>query len=226
MKRIIRVLLVLAVVLAWFVFYKLELGSYLTFANIKNQQAVFLSYAQDKFFLAIIFFSLTYILVTALSLPGATILTLAGGMIFGAFTGTLITVISATFGATLAFLSARFLFGNWVLKKYEKQLGAFNKGITENGFSYLLFLRLVPMFPFFLINLAMGVTKIRTRDFFLASIIGMLPGSFVYCNAGTQLASINSLNDLVSTRVLVSFFLLGCLALVPLVYKKVRSRKA
>ncbi len=150
-----------------------------------------------------------YILVAALSLPGAAALTLAGGALFGLGSGTLLVSFASTLGATLAFLISRYLFRDWVRKQFGHQLTAINAGIRKEGGFYLFALRLVPVFPFFLINLAMGVTPVRTGVFYLISQIGMLPATLVYVNAGTRLAEVNSLSGILSPGLMVSFALLG-----------------
>ncbi|MEX1303389.1 MAG: TVP38/TMEM64 family protein, partial [Desulfotignum sp.] len=158
-----------------------------------------------------------YITVTALSLPGAAVMTLAGGALFGLVTGTVVISFASTIGATLAFLVSRFLLKNWVQNRFKDKLHAINRGIERDGAFYLFTLRLVPVFPFFIINLVMGLTPIRTIRFYLVSQLGMLPGTLVYVNAGTQLAQIDSLKDIVSPGLLLSFALLG---MFPLLAKK------
>ncbi|MCP4050845.1 MAG: TVP38/TMEM64 family protein [bacterium] len=224
MKNLLRLFLFIFFILAWFVFIKFDLISYLNITSIKEKQAVIVSFTKNNMILSMIIYSAVYIVTTALSLPGAAVLTLTGGMLFGIFCGTSIVILSASTGAVLAFLSTRFIFGEWACKKYNKQLYTFNKGLAGNVFNYILFLRLVPLFPFFLINIVMGITTVKTRDFFTASAAGMLPGTFVYCNAGSQLASIKGVDDLLSPGVLLSFFLLGGLALIPVIYKKLKSK--
>ena len=158
--------------------------------------------------------------MVALSLPGATILTLAAGAIFGSALGTLIVNIGATSGATVAFLVARFILRDWVENKFSDKLEPINKGISENAISYLLFLRLVPLFPFFLVNLASGVTQVRLSIYFLSTMIGIMPGSFIYANAGSNLARIETVSDIVSPGVLGALVLLGIFALIPVLYHR------
>jgi uncharacterized membrane protein YdjX (TVP38/TMEM64 family) len=174
----------------------------------------------------IIGFILTYTAQTALSLPGAAILTLAGGAIFGALMGTIWVNIGATTGALLAFLLARTLLRDWVLKRFGQRVLSLDKGLNENGLSYLLFLRLVPIFPFFLVNLACGVTGLSIKTYLIGTMIGILPGSFVYANAGASLASIESISQVASMRVLVSLALLGLFALIPAMYRRIESRRS
>lgn len=206
---------ILAVAIAAFFF--LDLGQYLTLAQLKARQAELASFQADNPGLLALGYLLVYILVTALSLPGATLMTLAGGAIFGLWQGLLLVSFASTIGATLAFLVARFLLRDWVQNRFEDRLRAINDGIQHDGAFYLFSLRLVPLFPFFVINLVMGLTPIRAWTFYWVSQIGMLAGTAVYVNAGTQLAQIDSLGGIVSPGLLVSFALLG---LFPLVARK------
>jgi pyruvate/2-oxoglutarate dehydrogenase complex dihydrolipoamide dehydrogenase (E3) component/uncharacterized membrane protein YdjX (TVP38/TMEM64 family) len=159
-------------------------------------------------------FSIFYIFSVALSLPGASILTLASGAIFGFIKGTFIVSISSTVGATLAFLVSRYLFKDFVEKKFKNKFDNINDGISKDGAFYLFTLRLIPVFPFFLINLLMGVTKLPTFTYFWVSLLGMFPATMVYVNAGTELGKINSLNGILSISMLLSFTLLGLMPLI------------
>ena len=224
MKKKILILLILIVAIA--IFYSLDLQRFLTLKSLKeNRQALILTYQAYRAFF-IIGFILIYTAQTALSLPGAAILTLAGGAIFGALMGTIWVNIGATTGALLAFLLARTLLRDWVLKRFGQRMLSLDKGLNENGLSYLLFLRLVPLFPFFLVNLACGVTGLSIKTYLIGTMIGILPGSFVYANAGASLASIESISQVASTRVLVSLALLGLFALIPAMYHRIESRRS
>jgi uncharacterized membrane protein YdjX (TVP38/TMEM64 family) len=204
-------------------FFYLDLPGYLTLDSLKaNRTALSEIYMEHKFAVVSLFIAL-YIIQTALSLPGATIFSLAAGAIFGAVTGTVYTVTAAAVGATLAFLATRYIFGDTVRNKFGARLEKLNRELSREGLHYLLFLRLVPLFPFFMINLAAGLTNIRLRTFFLGTLFGIIPGSFVYCNAGASLASINSLRDIASPRTLGSFALLGLFSLMPVLYRKIKS---
>jgi len=145
--------------------------------------------------------------------------------IFVGFVFYFLAILVGAIGASLAFLVARFILRNTLEKKYERNLKKFNEGITKNAWSYLLFLRLVPLFPFFLINIVMGLTHVPLRVFTLVSFIGMYPGTFVYTLAGGQLATINSVKDIASPRLIGAFTLLGCFALIPGIYKKFKGTK-
>jgi pyruvate/2-oxoglutarate dehydrogenase complex dihydrolipoamide dehydrogenase (E3) component/uncharacterized membrane protein YdjX (TVP38/TMEM64 family) len=159
-------------------------------------------------------FGFLYVVVTALSLPGAAALTLAAGALFGLVEGTLLASISSTIGATLAMLSARFVARDWVRKRFPKAVEAVDRGLARDGYLYLLSLRLIPVFPFFLVNLAMGLTGMRTAPFAMVSMAGMLPGTLVYVNAGTQLAAIEDTGDILSPALVGSFVLLGLFPLL------------
>jgi len=203
----IALLLVIAGLLG--LFFGFDLEHYLSLDNLKLQQAVIADYRQSNPLMALALYAALYIAVTALSLPGATILTLAGGAVFGLLWGTLIVSFASSIGATLAFLAARFLLRDWVKSRFGNRLQTIDDGLSRDGAFYLFTLRLVPLFPFFMINLAMGLTPIKTRTFYWVSQVGMLAGTLVYVNAGTQLAKIDSLSGILSPALLGSFVLLG-----------------
>jgi len=202
---------IIVLIAAFFIF---DLQSYLTLETLKAQQASIEAYRSNHPVSAIVIYALIYIAVTGLSLPGATILTLAGGAVFGLLWGTLIVSFASTIGATLAFLAARFLFRDAVKARFGDRLETINKGIDKDGALYLFTLRLVPAFPFFVINLIMGLTNLNTKTFYWVSQIGMLAGTVVYVNAGTQLAKLESLSDILSPGLIGSFVLLGIFPLL------------
>ncbi|NVD06284.1 TVP38/TMEM64 family protein [Vibrio sp. JPW-9-11-11] len=199
----------------------MNFGQYLTLDNAKEQQASLTSFITDNFVLAASIYFITYVLVTAFSIPGAVVVTLLGAALFGFWTSLLLVSFASTIGATLAFLSSRYLLRDWVQSKFGDRLNAINRGVERDGAFYLFSLRLIPVFPFFLINLLMGLSPISTLRFYLVSQMGMLPGTAVYLNAGTQLAQIDSLAGIVSPSVLFSFVLLG---LFPVVAKWVMGK--
>jgi uncharacterized membrane protein YdjX (TVP38/TMEM64 family) len=203
-----------ALIVLFFVF---DLKQYLSLEHIKAQQEALNVYYQNNTLLTIAVYMLIYIAVTALSLPGAAVMTLAGGGLFGLLVGTIVVSFASTIGATLAFLVSRFLLRDWVQAKFGDKLQPINDGIEADGAFYLFTLRLVPAFPFFIINLVMGLTPIKTIRFYLASQIGMLAGTIVFVNAGTQLSKIDSLKGILSPGLLISFVLLG---IFPLLAKK------
>jgi len=198
-------------------FLMFDLKQYLSLENIKAQQEALNIYYQNNTLLTIAVYMLIYIAVTALSLPGAAVMTLAGGGLFGLLVGTIVVSFASTIGATLAFLVSRFLLGDWVQAKFGDKLQPINDGIEADGAFYLFTLRLVPAFPFFIINLLMGLTPIKTVQFYFASQIGMLAGTIVFVNAGTHLSKIDSLKGILSPGLLISFVLLG---IFPLLAKK------
>lgn len=198
-------------------FFLFDLQQYLTLAALKSRQAAFAEFYAGNRLLTIAGYMAIYILATALSLPGATVLTLAGGALFGLGIGFLAISFASSIGATLAFLAARLVLRDTVQNRFGERLRAINDGVRKEGAFYLFSLRLVPIFPFFLINLAMGLTPLRTRTFYWVSQLGMIPGTLVYVNAGTQLGKLDSLSGILSPGLLFSFALLG---LLPLVSKK------
>jgi len=203
-----------ALVAAYFTF---DLGQYLSLDYFKMQQAAIESYRASHPWQTALLFFLVYVAVTGLSLPGAALMTLVGGAIFGLLWGTLIISFASTIGATLAFLAARFLLRDAVQRRFGDRLGAINAGVAKDGPFYLFTLRLVPIFPFFVINLVMGLTPLRASTFYWVSQVGMLPATVVYVNAGREIGQIESLAGIVSTGLLLSFVLLG---LFPLIAKK------
>lgn len=219
-----KIVIAASVVMLIAVFFVFDLGRFLTLDSLKaNRDALAAFYQKNRLVMAAAFIAV-YIIQTALSLPGAAVLSLAAGAIFGAVMGTLYVNIGATVGATLAFLVARYLFHNVIQNKFGPRLETINKELEARGFNYLLFLRLVPVFPFFLINLAAGLTRMPLRTYFLGTLVGIIPGSFVFCNAGASLATITSMSEVASPRVLGSFALLGMFALVPVLYQKFKRR--
>ncbi|HEX8532790.1 MAG TPA: FAD-dependent oxidoreductase [Allosphingosinicella sp.] len=209
--RIGLLLLIAAAVGAFFLF---DLGQWLTLENLKARQAELAGLVAARPLLIVGGFFLIYVAVTALSLPGAAIMTLAAGAIFGLLLGTVIVSFASSIGASLAFLSSRYLLRDWVKAKFGRRVEAIDRGIDKDGAFYLLTLRLIPAFPFFLINLAMGLTGMRLLTFYIVSQLGMLAGTIVYVNAGTQLARIESTGDILSPALIGSFVLLGIFPLI------------
>jgi uncharacterized membrane protein YdjX (TVP38/TMEM64 family) len=215
--KIVVALLFLSAIGAFFIF---DLKTYLSLDTLKANRDSLLAFTEEHYVPAVALFILIYVLQTSFSLPGATIMTLAGGFLFGSLWGPLYVNIGATTGATLAFLAARYLFHQWVERKFGDRLGPIQDGFAKNAFSYLLTLRLIPFFPFFLVNLLSGLTRVKVRTYVVATAIGIIPGSVVYAFAGRQLGTINTLSELVSPRLLLAFSLLGLLMLVPILYRK------
>jgi uncharacterized membrane protein YdjX (TVP38/TMEM64 family) len=213
--RWIALLVLVVLVIA---FFALHLNRYFTLEYFKSQQAAIEALRRAHPVATAGGFFLTYVTVAALSLPGAALMTLAGGAIFGLAWGLVIVSFASSVGATCAFLVARFLLRDAIQARYAGKLRTINQGVEREGAFYLFTLRLVPVFPFFLVNLVMALTPIRTWTFYWASQVGMLAGTIVYVNAGTQLAKIDSLRGILSPLVLGSFVLLG---VFPLAAKKI-----
>jgi uncharacterized membrane protein YdjX (TVP38/TMEM64 family) len=207
-------------------YFYLDLGRFLSLTALKENRDNLLAFTDAHFAAAVVIFIVVYATVTGLSLPGAAILTLAGGFLFGVIFGTLIVNVGATTGATLAFLTARYLLRDTVEQKFGKWLGPFQEGFAKNAFSYLMTLRLIPLFPFFVVNLVSGLTRVNVGTYTAATALGIIPGSFVYAYAGRQLGTINSLKEIASPNVIGAFVLLGLLALVPIVYKRFVAKPA
>lgn len=224
LKKLLLLLVIFALFVSAFVF---DLTQYLSLDVLKEKQQqlnqLFMDYPLQTFaiYLAI------YVISTALSLPGATVLTLGAGAIFGFGWGLLLASFAASLGAFLSFLSARFILRDWVQDKFGERLDAINRGIERDGAFYLLSLRLVPIFPFFVINLVMGLTPIKAWTYYWVSQVGMLLGAAVYINAGTQLAQINSLGDVVSADLIGAFVLLGIMPIIAkFILSLLKRRKA
>ena len=217
MKKIGLVGVLAAIVVLFFVF---DLGQYLTLDYIKTQQFEIEHYYAENSVLTLVLFFIIYVIVTGASLPGAAILTLAAGAIFGLFTGLILVSFASSVGASLAFLVSRYLFKDTVQARFGGSLKSINEGIAKDGAFYLFALRLVPAFPFFVINLVMGLTSIKLKTFYWVSQLGMLAGTIVFVNAGTQLAQIESASGIFTLDLILSFALLG---LFPFVGKKIVS---
>jgi len=207
-------------------FFFFDLGQYLSFEAIKANRDSLLVYTDTHYGLAILIFIGLYILQTAFSLPGGAVLTLTGGFLFGSVLGTLFVNIGATIGATMAFLAARYLFRDWVERTFGDRLEPIQAGFATNAFSYLMTLRLIPAFPFFLVNLVSGLTRINGGTYVAATAVGIIPGSFVFAYAGRQLGTMNDLGDIASPPVLIAMTLLGLLALLPVAYRHLSGKQS
>jgi len=221
-----RIALVAVIVALLAAYFALDLGRFLSIGFFKAQQTEFDAFFHARPLLAAGLFFVIYVVVTGVSFPGAALMTLIAGALFGLWWGTIIVSFASTIGATLAFLASRFLFRDFVLEKFGDRLRSINEGVAREGGFYLFTLRLVPLFPFFVINLVMGLTPMRAWRFYWVSQIGMLAGTIVYVNAGTQIARIDSAQGILSPGLLVSFALLG---VFPLIAKRgveyVRARR-
>ena len=206
MKKAVLALVLIGAIAAYFIF---DLGQYLSLENFKASQADIVAAKDANPALYIAGFFLLYVAVTGLSIPGAAIMTLVAGALFGVVLGTLIVSFASTMGATLAFLSSRYVLRDWVQGKFGERLRAVDDGLEKDGAFYLFTLRLIPVFPFFVINLLMGLTRIKTGTFFWVSQIGMLPATIVFVNAGTQISRIDSTAGLLSPTLIASFVALA-----------------
>jgi len=224
-KKKLILLLVLIVIIA--AFLGSGLWDYFTLANFKSKQANIESYINVHPVLTGFAYAAVYIILTSLSLPVAGIMTLFSGALFGLPWGLLLVSIASSLGATLAFLLARYLFRDAVQQRFADRLHIVNEGIRNDGAAYLFMLRMVPVFPYFVLNAAMALTPIKTRIFFPVTLIGMLPASAILVNAGLQISRIESMHDILSARIIVSLALIG---IFPLLVKKIftiiRQRKA
>ncbi len=226
-SRFAKILLIATIILLIVAFFGFDLHHFLTLEYLKDRQQAFAGFYTANRLLTVAIYFVLYVAVTALSLPGAAVMTLAGGALLGFWTALVTVSFASSIGATLAFLASRFLLRDWVQGKFGDKLKAINAGVEREGSFYLFTLRLVPLFPFFVINLVMGLTPMRTLAYYWVSQIGMLPGTAVYVNAGTQLGQIESAAGILSPGILISFVLLG---IFPLIAKRiieiVKRRKA
>lgn len=220
-KRIIFALCIAALIILIRIF---GLDNLLTMEAFRQYRDQLLSITTTHYASAVAIFIAVYIVVVALSIPGATILTLAAGFLFG-FVGVIYVNIGATIGAILAFLVARYLIGDWIQKRYGERFSSFNKEIAENGYNYLLTLRFIPLFPFFLVNIFAGITRVPLITYAWTTMVGIAPASFVYIYAGRQLENIDKPGDIISWQILLAFVLLGLLAWSPVLLKKLLKKK-
>jgi uncharacterized membrane protein YdjX (TVP38/TMEM64 family) len=220
-KRIIIVICLVALV----VLIRVSgLQEFLTFEMLRQYRDQLLAITANNYIFTVGFFILLYITVVALSIPGAAVLSLAAGFLFGLW-GLLYVNIGATIGAIAAFLAARYLIGDWLQKRHAEKLASFNKEMAENGYNYLLTLRLIPAFPFFLVNIFAGITRIPLATYTWTTIVGIVPASFVFIYAGCQLGSIDKPEDILSGQILLVLILFGLLALIPIFLKKLMKNK-
>ncbi|APJ14776.1 TPA: FAD-dependent oxidoreductase [Aeromonas hydrophila] len=218
-----RLLLVLVMGCLIGAFFAFDLGHYLSLPQLQARQAELAALVDRHFVSAALLFVVVYVVSTALSLPGASLLTLAGSAVFGVAWGLLLVSFASSIGATLAFLSARFLLRDWVERRFGDKLASLQAGMKKEGALYLLSLRLIPIFPFFLVNLLMGLTPIRVSTYYWVSQLGMLPGTFVYVLAGSELANLTSTGNILSPGLMVALTLLG---LMPMLLKGLQRRLA
>jgi uncharacterized membrane protein YdjX (TVP38/TMEM64 family) len=226
MKKIMfRLGIAVLIIAGLILLYRLTpLGDYLDPSRLAENRDRLIDFVRTRFAAAAVIYVGLYIASTALSVPGATVLSLLGGFFFGPWIGVLLINAGATAGALLVFFAARFIIGHTVQEQYGQRLARFNAELEENGRNYLLTLRLIPIFPFFLINLFAGVTTIPVLTFLWTTALGIIPGSFVYAYLGHTGANIEPGESLLSLQVLLALVLLGLLSLMPVIGKKLRAR--
>lgn len=220
-----RVLILIGVAVALGIFFWFDLGSYVTLSNLQSQRAFLVEqyHAYPVIFLTL--FVIVYILQTALALPGAAILSLAAGAIFGPVTGTIAAVSAATAGATVSLVLTRYLARDFVMKRFGNKLAPINQELEKRGINYLLFLRLVPVFPFFLVNLAAAMTTIPLGTFVASTAVGILPAGFVFIQTGAAVGQISSVSDVMSGKLIASLAALGIVAMIPVVYARLKDTR-
>lgn len=225
MKNYIKKIIILAIIITLILIYRHSpLYAYLDINRIFENRENILNIVNEYFLFSSIIFISVYTIAVALSVPGATLLTISGGFFFGPVIGTIYVNIGATTGAVIIFFIARYLLGKSLQEKYKSQLIKLNKELDENGTNYLLTLRFIPLFPFFLINILAGLTNVPAKKFLWTTSLGIIPGSFIYAYIGYAGTTINSSEELISKEIIIALVLLGTLSLVPVVVKKIRSR--
>ena len=220
LKRLILLVIVAAVIIA---LRFTGIGEKLTLETLQSNAEKLKQFSNQNYILSVLTYILVYITVTGFSLPGAAVLTLTGGFLYKTLIAAVYVNIAATAGATVAFLFARYLAGQLIQQKYGDKLARFNEELDRNGARYLLTLRLIPIFPFFLINVFAGLTAIPLRTFLWTTSLGIFPGSLVYAYAGQQLGQIKAIEDIFSAQVLLAFLLLAAFALLPVIFKKLKK---
>jgi uncharacterized membrane protein YdjX (TVP38/TMEM64 family) len=222
-KQLVLLLLFIALIVA--LRYS-PLGSLLTFENLKHSRGSLLAVVRAHYWLSVAAYVVLYAFATALSVPGAVILTLAGGFLYGVVAATIYVNVGATCGAALAFLSARYLLGNRLQEKYREPLLKFNREFDKNGARYLLTVRFIPVFPFFLINFLSGLTRVPLGTFVWTTSLGIIPGTAVFAYAGGQLGSINALSEVLSARIFIAFGVLALFILFPVFLNRKKKMDA
>lgn len=218
------IVILLFIVVLFFAVKISGFDSYLNIESLKSNRESLSNLVSENYFKAVLIYIFIYIVAVILSIPGATVITLAGGFMFGALFASLYINLAATTGSAFIFLLVRYFLGEKIQKRYGIYLEKFNKELSENGKNYFLTVRFIPIFPFFLINILAGLTKIDLKTFVWTTSIGIFPGSLVYAYAGSNLKNINTLKDILSKEILLAFILLGILALIPSIFKKIKAK--
>ncbi|MFC1769331.1 TVP38/TMEM64 family protein [Nanoarchaeota archaeon] len=222
-KRIPSAIILVILLSIFFIFWYFDIGFFLTEESFRDNKEMLRDYVDNNYSLSVVAFILIYMIVAALSIPGSLVLTVSSGFLFGALYGGIFAIIGATLGGTIAFLLTRYFFGNWIQDRYGDRLKKFKQELRENGANYLLTMRFIPIFPFFLINVAAGLAKIPIFRFIWTTFFGVLPGSFIIAYAGWQINTIDKFSDIFSLDVLIAFGLLALLAISPVIYRKIRK---
>lgn len=217
--------LIITLVIGFLLFKYTDINDWITFEKLQENKNLLKEYVNNNYLYSILLYNLLYIGVVTFAIPGATVLTISGGFLFGTLPTVIYANISATIGATLCFLVSRYLMGSWIQNKYEDKVIKFNDEMEKNGKNYLLSIHLMPIFPFFLINLISGITKIPTKTFMWTTTVGILPASFVFSFAGNNLGSIQSVEDILSGNILLALMTLGLFAILPTIIQKLNNKK-
>lgn len=223
-RTVILVIILILVMLAAAIYFT-HFHSYLNFEDFKNNSAAFKEHVEARYFLAVFFYIGIYFVVAAFSIPGAFVLSIAGGFLFGTILSTAYVIAGATSGAILAFLASRYLVGNYIQKRYGKDLVNINREIEENGKYYVLMLRFISIPPFFVLNIFAGLTKLDLKTFIWTTALGILPATIIYSFAGSNLSRIEEPREIFSLNMMIAFFLLGLLAILPVLAGKFLKKK-
>ena len=207
------------------IFYFFEVGDFLSLERLKDNQGLLEIFYQSNRLTVMVCFVALFLVIGLFLLPGATLLSVLSGAVFGLPLGPLLVSLGSTLGAMLAFYVARYVLKNWVEERFGERLHPIQEVLCKNDIHYMLFLRLVPFAPFFLVNIAMGASRISWKVFMAGTLLGKLPAIWIYANAGSNLANLGSLSDINSPRVIVALTLLCLLTLIPVIYKKIKNSK-
>lgn len=224
-KYISKIIISLSIIACFILFFVFDLHTFFSLSEIQMRLQDFLQFTQDNYVYSVLIFCAVYIFSATIALPIAAVLSLLAGPLFGFGWGTVLVLFSASTGSLFSFWLARYVIGDWVYKKFGHSFEKINTEIEHNGFNHMLFLRLMPIFPFFIINVAPAFTKLKSRTFYWASLLGMIPGSAIFVYTGQEIATITSVNDILSPGVITALVLMALLSSIPIVYKKLKNRR-
>lgn len=208
------------------IFYFFEIDDFLSLERLKDNRRLLETCYRDNSLTVVVCFVALFLLIGLFLLPGATLLSVFSGAVFGLPLGPLLVSLGSTLGAVLGFYVARYILKDWVEERFGDRLHPIQEGLLKNDIHYMLFLRLVPLTPFFLVNIAMGASRVSWKVFMIGTLLGKLPAIWIYANAGSNLANLRSLSDITSPRVMVALTLLCLLTLTPVIYKKMKNSKS